>query len=219
MTNATAIGSKVVDTDTDSVPKAFNLAMTSYNVQEQENLYVDDTICLQSVIDTDTKLKQEADVKSAKQEEEKRKQEAVVANGNANGRFRLSQYSDSDSTIVSTINNFLAGYPLAGYGQVFLDAGKKYNVDPYFLVAIATEESGRGTSSLARNQNNLFGRKGGSGWASYPSKENGIWNEAEYISTVYLNQGLTSIESIGHKYCEGNSWASLIRGHLGRIRG
>lgn len=219
VTNATSIGTSVSDDVSGNAPKAVDHAMTSYNLQEQENLYVDDTICLQTTVDADEKAKQDEANKKAKEEEQSRKNEAIASNGNTSGRFRLSTVSDSDSTIVATIDKFLAGYPLAGSGQTFLDAGKQYNVDPYFLVAIATEESGRGTSGLARSQNNFFGRKSGGGWASYTSKSAGITNEAQYISEIYLNVGLNNIDSIGRKYCEGNAWANKIRGHLADIRG
>ncbi|WHY66358.1 SH3 domain-containing protein [Neobacillus sp. SuZ13] len=65
----------------------------------------------------------------------------------------------------SQINNYIAGYVkstgkssvLTNKGQVFIDAGKKYGVNPLYLAAHAIHESAYGTSSISITKNNLFG--------------------------------------------------------------
>ena len=65
----------------------------------------------------------------------------------------------------SQINNYIAGYVkntgkpsiLTNKGQVFIDAGRKYGVNPLYLAAHAIHESAYGTSSISITKNNLFG--------------------------------------------------------------
>ncbi|MBS4200625.1 SH3 domain-containing protein [Bacillus sp. FJAT-49732] len=61
------------------------------------------------------------------------------------------------------INNYIAKGTvgktsvLSGKGQVFIDSGKKYGVNPLFLAAHAIHESGYGTSLISLGKYNLFG--------------------------------------------------------------
>ncbi|NHC42573.1 SH3 domain-containing protein [Bacillus sp. MM2020_1] len=65
----------------------------------------------------------------------------------------------------SQINNYIAGYVkntgkksiLTDKGQVFIDAGEKYGVNPLYLAAHAIHESAYGTSAISIAKNNLFG--------------------------------------------------------------
>jgi hypothetical protein len=45
----------------------------------------------------------------------------------------------------------------AGYGKVFLEAGREYHIDPLFLAAISAHETGRWKSKAARKRNNWMG--------------------------------------------------------------
>ncbi|MBS4174108.1 SH3 domain-containing protein [Bacillus sp. FJAT-49736] len=98
------------------------------------------------------------------------------------------------------INDYIASYVnakgkasvLTGKGQAFLDAGKKYGVNPLYLAAHAIHESAFGTSAIALGKNNLFGF--GSYditpfFASYrfPSVDMCIDYIASQIKTTYLN--------------------------------
>ena len=44
-----------------------------------------------------------------------------------------------------------------GYGHVFLQAGRQYNIDPVVLAAISAHESGRWKSRVAQKKNNWMG--------------------------------------------------------------
>jgi uncharacterized FlgJ-related protein len=46
---------------------------------------------------------------------------------------------------------------LVGKEQQFFDAGQKYGVDPYLMMAIFSFETGWGSSNAARNFNNISG--------------------------------------------------------------
>lgn len=90
---------------------------------------------------------------------------------------------------------------LAPYEQAFYDAGNKYGVDPKLLMAISMHETAAGTSSAFRNKKNAMGiSPNGGGPRSFDSVEESIDYTARLLKQHYLNQGLTTIESIGGKY-------------------
>lgn len=90
---------------------------------------------------------------------------------------------------------------LGQYSQAFYDAGRKHGVDPKLLMAIAMHETGKGTSSAFLRKNNAMGiSPNGGGPRSFDSVEESIDYAARLLKQHYLNQGLTTIESIGGKY-------------------
>ena len=89
---------------------------------------------------------------------------------------------------------------LKGMGEVFIQAGKVFNVDPALLAAIAQHETGNGNSRAAAEKNNIAGMMGINGLKSYASVEESIMDMARNISKNYLGQGLSTIAKIGAKY-------------------
>ena len=102
------------------------------------------------------------------------------------------------------------GSALAAHYDTFLQAAKENNLDPRLLIAIAMNESARGTSYLARTRNNLFGRwdanainprTGARGYYKYyRNAEESIRDIARNLKKNYMDKGLRSIESIARKY-------------------
>lgn len=121
--------------------------------------------------------------------------------------------------------------PLIGYGQVFVDAANKYNINPLYLLANAIHESAWGTSTIAKDKKNLFGFKAVDsdpygGAAAFQTLEEGIYYCAEYISTKYLTPGTWIYEGavLGNKsvgmnirYASDPFWGQKITGHMNRI--
>lgn len=133
------------------------------------------------------------------------------------GTLRLANHNHDKQTMIDHINRFYAGTPMAGTGESAVDAGIKYNVDPYAVAAISRTESGRGAHCA--NTNNPFGRKAiGGGYMSWGSFSEALYDEASYLARVYLNRGLTNWDSIGHVYCETGGWASTNRSYQAQIR-
>lgn len=97
------------------------------------------------------------------------------------------------------LNQELEG-KLKGMGDIFIRAGRQYNVNPALLAAISQHETGNGKSHAAINKNNIAGMMGVNGLKSYSSVEDSIQDMARNISKNYLGLGLTSISEIGHKY-------------------
>lgn len=118
----------------------------------------------------------------------------------------VSQYSVFDKTYL-TANDYeklLEGTPLAGHGQDFYDMEHLWGVNGLFALAVARTESGLGTSSMARNQNNYFGMIG----MYFSSPREGILYFGELMNeSIYYGK---SISSIAKSYCPPtwSHWAS-----------
>lgn len=116
------------------------------------------------------------------------------------GTIRLAKHNDSYDEMVRKINKKLSNYPMRDLGKTIVDAGLKYNVDPYFITAIAIHESSAGRNMI--NSYNPFGRRAsGGGWMAFSSFEEAIYNQANYLSYRYLDRGLNTIEKIAKVYC------------------
>lgn len=94
---------------------------------------------------------------------------------------------------------------LAGMGEYIESVCEKYNIDPYLVASIMAQETGYGTSSAIVNQNNPGGymdpATGCSTIKTFSSLEEGIEAVVRNLSNNYTSQGLTTIKSIGQKYC------------------
>lgn len=133
-------------------------------------------------------------------------QAANAANATAAGGASSYTYSGDSAEFVNSFNNssFQKGV-LAGKGAMVASIAEKYGIDPNLLASIMALETGWGTSSAIKNYNNPGGMMDPSSkWMSlirYSSLEAGIESVAKNLKNNYINQGLTSISSIGAKYC------------------
>lgn len=115
---------------------------------------------------------------------------------------------------------------LKGKEAVITQLCEKYNVDVALVMTIIGQESGFGTSNLAQHNNFMGYRASGDagksdrgfGYFSTPEKglEAAIKNLASYPQR-YADKGvkkadLNNIDAIGRIYCEGNSYATAIKG-------
>ena len=90
---------------------------------------------------------------------------------------------------------------LKNKGQVFLEAQEKYGINAAILAAICINESGYGTSNLARTKNNVGGVSQGMGFKSYSSVDECIMDMARFLKSGYADKGLVTISQVGKKYC------------------
>jgi hypothetical protein len=97
------------------------------------------------------------------------------------------------------LENTLEG-KLSGTSASFINAGKKYDIDPNLLSAIAIHETGNGSSRAVNEKNNVAGMMGKNGLRSYASVEDSIFDMARNLRQNYLNQGKDTIAEIGAKY-------------------
>jgi hypothetical protein len=106
------------------------------------------------------------------------------------------QYQEID---VNTLNSRLEG-TLHKTGSFFVEAGKKYLINPAFLAAVSMHETGNGTSNAARFKNNVAGMMGKNGLKSYASVEESIFDMARNLRNNYLDEGKLTLSQIGAKY-------------------
>lgn len=100
------------------------------------------------------------------------------------------------------INTILEGTPMSGLGEVIYSTEREWKVNARFILSVATQESGKGKSSVAQNKNNLFGIMTGAGEPRYfDSFKECIKDFGRMISEVYLNKGLDSVSEIAPIYC------------------
>lgn len=120
--------------------------------------------------------------------------------------YQFLKLSYVDGTTAEQLNaNFSSDGMLAGKGAVFIDAAKKYNINPIYLAAHSMLETGNGTSSLAKGivvngtkVYNLFGIQAydnnadvyGSQYAyqqGWTDIDKAIYGGAQWISNGYIN--------------------------------
>jgi beta-N-acetylglucosaminidase len=74
----------------------------------------------------------------------------------AYGKYMFMKLTYSDGITAANLNKVLEGRGiLQGKGEVFLQAGKQYNVNPIYLVAHALLETGNGTSYLSSGKSEV----------------------------------------------------------------
>jgi RHS repeat-associated protein len=116
----------------------------------------------------------------------------------------------------SSLNNYLQSKnsPLAGEGSTLFDAGRRHDVDPRLIVAIAGAETGFGRN-ITRGQFNAWNWFYGG-----PSQRNHPFNSwAQGINSVtrgiggpnYLRGGRTNTASIYARYCVGPDCVNGLR--------
>lgn len=111
------------------------------------------------------------------------------------------------------LESIVAGTGLEGLGRVFHEMESAHGVNAVFALAVAQLESGHGTSSMALNDNNLFGMVG----LRYSSKEENIDAFGKLINEYYFANGLDTVSSINPVYCPDNySWAPKVRSLMER---
>ena len=109
---------------------------------------------------------------------------------------------------------------LKNKGDVFIQAQEEYGINAAVLAAICINESAYGTSSLARNKNNVGGVSQGMGFRTYSSVDECIMDMARFLKSGYADKGITTISAVGAKYCPvddprdktglNSKWASNI---------
>jgi beta-N-acetylglucosaminidase len=119
--------------------------------------------------------------------------------------------------------------PMIGLGKKFKEVEEKYNVNALMLFAMAAHETGFGTSSIAKEKNNLFGLNAtddnpGENAMSFASKEESIEQAAKvFMNDKYLNAGGAVYNGgyVGNKssginvrYATDAYWGQKVAAHM-----
>ena len=123
------------------------------------------------------------------------------------------------SSLAQSLDAYLAekGSPLAGLGAEFVASGRRHDVDPRLIVAIAGAETSFGTRPGCRDSSGNVVENPYNAWnwfykgdcpSPFASWEEGIDRVTAGLRRLYLDQGLTTIETIGPKYspAEPETW-------------
>lgn len=122
------------------------------------------------------------------------------------------------------IDRNLKGY-ISGKGELIASYCIELGVDPYIATAIILHETGcrAKCSKLVQECNNVGGIKGrpscGSGsFKRFDTLDDGIRGFVNNLYKNYYVYGLTTVEQIAPKYCEGNTWAGKINWYINEIK-
>lgn len=114
---------------------------------------------------------------------------------------------------------------IAGYGNMIATYALQLGVDPYIATAIMLHETGCNwkCSNLVVSCNNVGGQKGspgcgGGSYKSYPTLEDGIIGFLNNLYNNYYAKGLNTVEAIGPKYAQSNTWIPKIYSYIEKIR-
>ena len=171
----------------------------------------------------------------------------LLHNPSINQFIRIDQFKNVDA---NSINAYLQNSPynggvLNGKGQVFVNAARKYNLDPLYLLAHSIHETGYGTSKLAKGityngvmTHNLFGIRAfdsnpngegakfafENGWTSIDAA---IEGGAKWISDNYVNNSKYNQNTIfkmkwdtvygWHQYATDAGWPNKISAHMEKM--
>lgn len=89
---------------------------------------------------------------------------------------------------------------LKGQGTNIIKTAKRYGLDPVFFAAIMAQETGWGTSSKIKNQNNPGGIFRNGKYSSFRSIEDGIDAMAANLSNRYVNRKILTINGVAAVY-------------------
>lgn len=152
------------------------------------------------------------------QEEQKRLNDFSSFYAKATGNTDLCGYVNISE---EEFNKWIAknapkGSPFIGRADVFLEASEITGLDPRYILAHASIESGWGTSRLARTKGNYFGI---GAFDSNPSAaynmgngmREGIINGAKWIKAKYYDKGRTTLNKMkAAGYASDPEWVNKI---------
>lgn len=131
-------------------------------------------------------------------------------------RGRLMKWAalpDRGGNWIERIDNYLAGTPLRSQGRTFYLAAVDAGIEPRLMPSIAMIESGGGRVNA--NTNNYFGRRAVKGWASWPTSQAAIDNQANYIVRMW-GRVASPYEMKGYAV-PGGSWMAKVSSQMRRI--
>lgn len=124
--------------------------------------------------------------------------------------------------LAARLNRNLGNAALAGKGELIASYCLSKGVDPYVATAIMIHETGRGTSTMIRTCNNVAGQKGSpscmGAYKGYATIDDGIRGAIDNLYRNYYAVGLNTVEKIGPRYAESNTWVPKINSFIAKIK-
>lgn len=126
--------------------------------------------------------------------------------------------------IAANLNKHLGTDLLMNKGQLIASYCISVGVDPYLATAIMLHETGCKSrcSSLVRKCHNVAGQKGtpscNGSYKGYSNIDEGIKGAINNLQKNYYSRGLTTVEKIGPRYAESNTWIAKINQYISMLR-
>ncbi len=150
---------------------------------------------------------------------------------NTNNVFKSESFNTEDVQLISNSdfqgvfkNSRMKDGVFKDKGTYIEDLCEKYDIDPYLVCAIMAQESGWGTTDSVVYSNNPGGyMDANTNYQTvkyFNTLDEGIEAVIKNLSNNYIKQGLTTIQSIGNKYCPigvGNDPYGLNKYWVGNV--
>lgn len=126
--------------------------------------------------------------------------------------------------IAEKLNRHLGKDLLMGKGELIASYCVSLHVDPFIATAIMLHETGCASrcSNLARTCHNVAGQKGSpacnGSYKGYATIDDGIVGAINNLYKNYYSMGYNTVEKIGPKYAESNTWVSKINGYVKMLK-
>lgn len=117
---------------------------------------------------------------------------------------------------VTDLQKVTKGTRLYGYEEKIIEVERKYQVNAFFILAVANVETGMGCAGVGSSRNNCFGMKGGSGFRYFDNPGQSVEAFGELISRKYFGNGRYTAYSIGQWYCD-TYWATKVTNEIDRL--
>lgn len=109
---------------------------------------------------------------------------------------------------------------LYGMGEYFYILERNYSINALFAASVAIQEVGRNISSnyRATNNKNIFGIMVGK--TKFNTYKDCILYFGDFISRLYINKGLLSVDTISKKYCIPGSehWSKQVKSIMNEFK-
>ena len=137
--------------------------------------------------------------------------------------LRIEVYGNMTLEEVAAQLNKSLKNDISNKGMVIASKSIELGVDPFIATAIILHETGCGQnqcSNIARNCYNFGGQKGsGCGaYKRYNSVDEGLEGMISNLYKNYYAHGLTTVETIGPRYAESDTWVSKINWYVSKIK-
>lgn len=121
---------------------------------------------------------------------------------------------------IEQLRKVTKGTRFEGYEQVILDTEKANDVNAFFILAVAVEETSMGCAGTGLSRNNAYGLTSVSGgYAYYNDIGESIRAFGSNIKNVHFNNGRYTIAGIGKVYCPSNwsEWATQVENNINNL--
>lgn len=153
----------------------------------------------------------------------KSEHQATILQLKSNGMSPYDDLGSCTNLTVEDMNKIIdyyaskcGGTPFEGRGEIFIKASQQTGLNPIYIFAHASCESGYGNSYLARTKGNYFGINAvdsnpGAAYHMGDSVEEGIIAGAVWIKRNYYDNGYTTLQSMKDAgYATSDTWVPNI---------